>query len=156
MTEARGNDSCVSDSVHVLAKKETCSRLKQSCAAFWKLKSIEWLNFRKKALIFMYSLSAYVDIFHPQCISSPSSCLSLCLASEQEVFLLKSVRSHHWWQNPLTENCPQIHEIVGLTCSIPLNTRFVSLCGHPNSVFCTMSFSFVQIIFFCWYVPNAS
>lgn len=41
MTEVCGNDSCVSDSVHVLGKKETYSRLKQSCAAFWKLKSIE-------------------------------------------------------------------------------------------------------------------
>lgn len=54
----------------------------------------------------------------PQYSYSPTPCLSLCLASVQEVSLLKSMRSQHWWQNPLTQNCPQIHEIVGFICII--------------------------------------
>lgn len=68
---AQGLGACSSGKGFLCIRFSACflfhfshSRLKQSCTAFWKLKSTGWLNIRQKALIFMYALSAHLDIFH--------------------------------------------------------------------------------------------
>lgn len=70
-TNAQGLGACSSGKGFLCVRFSACflfhfshSRLKQSCTAFWKLKSIGWLNIRQKALIFMYALSAHLGIFH--------------------------------------------------------------------------------------------